>query len=575
MEAVPERIDFQRSYSVLYWGRFSGKVVSNGGKYKMRVEDVYLEPDHSLVKDYLHHFHHLEPFYDYNPGEDSAFVMRAERLKRRETPVSREALASVLEQYHMGLEHPAVQSNLDRLRQPDSVVVVGGQQAGILTGPLYTIYKAITLIQLAQREEKRLQRPVIPVFWIAGEDHDLEEVNHLHLFSQGNTEKIILPVEAGEKVPVSEVVPGKELLEAWLRELGDQLPDTPYKSQLLEVLREISRDEVSLSRHFARLMHHLFSHYGLLMIDSAFPPLRHLELPFFRWLIQHNETLGQAVLKQATRLQAAGYPVSVDLEADKAHLFLQVEGQRQALYRNAEGIFYTKDGENRFSREQLLKELEANPVRFSNNVLTRPLMQEVLFPTLAFVAGPGEISYWGLLRSAFQQAGLEMPILFPRIGITLVSRKAEKEMRRFRLTVDDVLHRLQEKKQRWLQTQVDLDVETTFSQVQTRIDGIYQPLLREISSIRPDLESLGETNRGKVLEQVEHLKKETWKALEKRGETDLRRFSELEAELRPCGHLQERVHNWIPWWNLLGEGALEELVRSPLLSIQTHRVVYL
>ncbi|MFD1407305.1 bacillithiol biosynthesis cysteine-adding enzyme BshC [Kroppenstedtia eburnea] len=541
----------------------------------MRVEDVYLEPDHPLIRDYLHLFHHLESFYDYNPGEDSAFVMRAEKLNRRETPVSREALASVLEQYHAGMEHPAVQANLDRLRQPDSLVVVGGQQAGILTGPLYTIYKAITLIQLARREEKRLNRPVIPVFWIAGEDHDLEEVNHLHLLSEGNTEKIIFPVEAGEKVPVSEVIPEKGLLEEWIRELGRRLPDTPHKSGLLEMLGEISRDKVSLSRHFARLMHRLFGHYGLLMIDSAFAPLRRLEVPLFEWLIQHNETFGQAVLDQAARLQAEGYPVSVDLESDKAHLFLLVDGQRQALYRSPEGMFYTRDGENRFSREQLLKQLEENPARFSNNVLTRPLMQETLFPTLAFVGGPGEISYWGLLRSAFRQAGLEMPILFPRTGITLVSRKAEKEMRRYRLTVDDVLHRLQEKKQRWLEGQVHLDVEETFSHVQTRLDRIYRPLIREISSIRPDLESLGETNRAKVLEQVEYLKKETWKALEKRGETDLRRFSELEAELRPGGGLQERVHNFLPWWNLLGESWLEELVRSPLLSVQTHRVVYL
>ncbi|GGA32528.1 putative cysteine ligase BshC [Kroppenstedtia guangzhouensis] len=541
----------------------------------MRVEDVYLEPDHPLVMDYLHLFHHLEPFYDYNPGEDSAFVMRAERLNRRETPVSREDLASVLEQYHAGLEHPAVQANLDRLRRPDSLVVVGGQQAGILTGPLYTLYKGITLIQLARREEKRLNRPVIPVFWIAGEDHDLEEVNHLHLLSGGNTEKIILPVETGEKMPVSEVVPGRKQLEGWIRELGRRLPDTPHKSGLLDMLQEITRNEVSLSRHFARLMHRLFGRYGLLMIDSAFPALRRLEVPFFQWLIQHNETFGQAVLDQAARLQAEGYPVSVDLESDKAHLFLLVDGQRQALYRSPGGMFYTRDGGSRFSREQLLEQLWENPARFSNNVLTRPLMQEILFPTLAFVAGPGEISYWGLLRSAFRQAGLEMPILFPRTGITLVSRKAEKEMRRFRLTVDDVLHRLQEKKQRWLERQVHLDVEEIFSQAQTRMDAIYRPLIREISSIRPDLESLGETNREKILEQVEYLKKETWKALKKREETDLRRFSELEAELLPKGLLQERVHNFIPWWNHFGEGWLEELVRSPLLSVHTHRVVYL
>lgn len=556
---------------MLYWGRLIKEK-----RFGMRVEDVYLDPDHPIVKDYLHFFHKLTSCYDYNPGEDSSFVLRAEKLNRREDPVSREELAAVLERYHgVELDHPAVRNNLERLRQPDSLVVVGGQQAGILTGPLYTIYKVITLIQLSQREERRLNRPVIPVFWIAGEDHDLEEVNHLHLFSEGMAEKFILPVETEGKSSVAEIVPGAGLLEEWIEDLGQRLPDTLHKPTLLETLRGLSRDEVSLSRHFARLLHQLFGRYGLLMIDSTYEPLRRLEAPFFEWLIRDNEKFNQAVMDQASWLEEAGYPVTVDLEVDKAHLFLSVDGQRQALYRRPDGMFQTRDEERVISREQLLEQLQENPGRFSNNVLTRPLMQEYLFPTLAFVAGPGEISYWALLKSAFRLAGMEMPVLFPRTGVTLVSPKAAKEMRRYRLTVDDVMHRLKEKKQSWLEAEYHLDVEQVFFRVRNRMEEIYRPLIGEISVLRPDLESLGETNKKKVLEQVEYLKKETRKALEKKGEADLRRLEELEAELYPDGRLQERVHNLIPWLNRYGEEWLEELIRSPLLSVHTHRVVYL
>jgi len=197
----------------------------------MRVEDIFLEWNHPLYRDYLHFFDRLQPYYTYPPGDDSSFHLRERILKKRESPLSREELARVISQYHAGeLEHPAVRSNLDRLTHSDSLVVVGGQQAGILTGPLYTIYKAITLIQLAEREERRLNRPVIPIFWIAGEDHDLEEVNHLHLITQGKLEKWTLPVP-DEHRPISSTVPDLDSLLRWIEELGWHLPDTPYRPE--------------------------------------------------------------------------------------------------------------------------------------------------------------------------------------------------------------------------------------------------------------------------------------------------------------------------------------------------------
>lgn len=541
----------------------------------MRVEDIFLEWNHPLYRDYLHFFDRLQPYYTYPPGDDSSFHLRERILKKRESPLSREELARVISQYHAGeLEHPAVRSNLDRLTHSDSLVVVGGQQAGILTGPLYTIYKAITLIQLAEREERRLNRPVIPIFWIAGEDHDLEEVNHLHLITQGKLEKWTLPVP-DEHRPISSTVPDLDSLLRWIEELGWHLPDTPYKQELLATLMELSQEPASLSRHFARLMHRLFGRYGLLLIDSAFPPLRQLEIPFFTWLIEHNEALGEEWVKQSHRLEQDGYPVSVDVHPDKAHLFLIVEGKREPLYRVGKGLFGTKDGQQTFTRGKLLEHLHQHPEDFSNNVLTRPLMQEYLFPTLATVLGPGELAYWALLKPAFSLAGMEMPILYPRIGLTLVGRKSEKEMNRYRLTVDDVFHRLEEKKRLWLKEQYQLDVDAVFRDVRTRLEEIYRPLIGQISGVRPDLQQMGETNRKLVLQQIEYLERETWKALAKREETDLSRFAQLETELYPKGQLQERVHNVIPWLNRYGEKWLEELVQTPLLSTRAHRVVFL
>lgn len=542
----------------------------------MRVEEIYMEPGNSLLRDYFYRFKRLEPYFTYHPGDDSEFFRRAERLEKRNHPVSREQLADVLRQYHADeLDHPAVRSNLERLCHSDSLVVVGGQQAGILTGPLYTIHKAITLIQLAEREERRLNRPVIPVFWIAGEDHDWDEVNHLHLLStEGTVEKITLPVQVHGKPSVSNVFPDPDQLIQWIENVGRHLPDTPYKREWMDLLKELSRDRLSLSRHFARLLHHLFGRYGLLMIDSAFQPLRRLETPFFQWLIEENESLNREILKQADHLKQDGYPVTVDVGLDKANLFLSTDTDRKALYRTEDGTFFTKDGEI-ITHKELLERVYREPGILSNNVLTRPLMQEFLFPTLATVLGPGEIAYWALLKSAFSLAGMEMPVLFPRNSVTLVGRKGEKEMQRFQLTVDDVLHRLEAKKWSWLERQYHLDVDAVFGRVRSRIKEIYHPLIGEISGVRPDLKDLGNTNCGHIMKQVNFLEQETRKALEKREEVELQRFDLLEAEICPGGALQERVHNMIPWWNLYGKGWVDQLLQTPLVQKNHHRVVYL
>ncbi|MFC4076543.1 bacillithiol biosynthesis cysteine-adding enzyme BshC [Salinithrix halophila] len=541
----------------------------------MRIEDIYLEPSNPLVRDYLQFFHKTSKYYSYDPGDEASFSLRAARLKKKDPMVPKERLAEVIRRFHgEELRSPEAEENLRRLERADSLVVIGGQQAGLFTGPLYTLYKAITLIQLANREEKRLQRPVIPVFWIAGEDHDLEEVNHIHLPRKTKSVKLSLSLDLKKRVAAGEVAPGSDKLERWLDRLASMLPDTSRKRDLVEEMRALSQEPGSLSRHFARLMHRLFGCYGLLMIDASYSPLRHLEIPFFEWLIREARTINEQVWAAARRMEEEGYVPQVDMEETKAHFFLREDGERTALYTEGEG-FRDREGNRRWSKEELLKRLRSCPADFSNNVITRPLMQEFLFPTLATVLGHGEIAYWGLLKEAFEYAGMEMPPLFPRTGVTLIGQREEKLLRRYRLTLDDVLHRLEAKKNAWLACQYQVNAGELFGQVRRRLEEIYRPLLGEIGGLRPDLTRLGEANWDKVLQEIGWLEKETVKAMEEREEADLRRFAELAAALFPGGSLQERIYNVLPYWNAYGEEWIQRLTETPLLSKETHRVVYL
>ncbi|SDW05931.1 bacillithiol biosynthesis cysteine-adding enzyme BshC [Marininema mesophilum] len=542
----------------------------------MRIEDIYLESSNPLFRDYLQTFQKTIDFYTYDPGDDTAFSVRAHRLSERVQSAPRHELVKVLRQYHgEELTSSEVEANLKRLEDPRSLSVVGGQQAGLFMGPLYTLYKAITLIQLASREEQRLGRPVIPVFWIAGEDHDIEEVDHIHLSLRKELVKlqIDLGIETKKRISISEIELDDQL-DKMLEQLANLLPDTPHKQGLLEEMRQLAYQPSSISRHFARMMHRLFSPFGLIFIDSAYPPLRQLEVPFFEWLILEAKPISDRVLATAGRLQEKGYPLQVEPEEGRVHLFLREDGERTALYLDGEG-FRNREGDQRWSRQEILRRLYDRPEDFSNNVVTRPLMQEFLFPTLATVLGTGEITYWALLKSAFEHAGMEMPILYPRVGVTLIGPREEKWLRRYQLTPYAAIHHLKEREQEWLATQYQVDAEQTFARIRQRVEEIYQPLLGDLRGLRSDLVNKGEMNRERVLREFGWLENEVRKALAERSATDGNRFNELALYLCPNGMLQERVHNVLPYWNQYGENWIRRLGEIPLLSKESHRVVYL
>lgn len=193
-------------------------------------------PTNPFLIDYYRSDHFLNLLYEYNPFVEKSYFERVHYIDKRENPLHRKKLVEVLRSYHTPeLLHPAVEENLRRLRQTGSVVIIGGQQAGLLTGPLYTISKAIALIQMAKQKEKQLQRPVIPVFWIAGEDHDLDEVDHVWVRDgQLKPQKHRFPVEKRGKFPISSLEITPKQLHSWLDQLSFILPDRIYKQEWLD-----------------------------------------------------------------------------------------------------------------------------------------------------------------------------------------------------------------------------------------------------------------------------------------------------------------------------------------------------
>lgn len=530
-----------------------------------------------LAEDYICSREAVRALYEYDVHFDSNLSARAQWLDETENArVHRQNLVEYLSIYNRRLnDHPEVRQSLERLSQQGALVVTGGQQSGLFTGPLFVIYKAASVIAAAREAEAKLGRPVVPVFWIAGEDHDWDEVNHTFLPDRnGNIVKVKLHGRFSGRDSVSSVHVDADQWKNAIEQVEQLLPDTVHKPGLVKLLRDIHESSSNLSDAFARMLSALFGGSGLVLMDAAEQGLRALEQPVFANMIRKNDVLRHAYLQGASQVVGAGYDMPAEVAEDGANLFYIHQGAR-LLLTYKDGLFGDRKGLVSFTEDRLLQELAEHPERFSNNVLTRPLMQDSVLPVLAVILGHGEIAYWGLTREAFRQFGLQMPILLPRLSFTILEDIHHKHMQQYGLSFQDVQYRLEERKQQWLDGQETLAVEEEFAKAQQAIETVYRPLLDRLAEIQAGLGRIGETNLRKIGEQVQYMQQQTHRAIAEKHEAGLRHWNGIQASLFPTNKPQERVHNVLFYLNQYGTEWIERLIGSQSEFTGQHQVIRL
>ncbi|HIW32785.1 MAG TPA: bacillithiol biosynthesis cysteine-adding enzyme BshC [Candidatus Paenibacillus intestinavium] len=521
----------------------------------------------------------VEKLYGYYAGNDTDWVKRASKLTElQHTRVNSESLANVLKAYNERLSaSEATIANIAHIAQ-GAKVVIGGQQAGIWTGPLLVVHKAVSIIQAALSASEQLQEKIVPVFWIAGEDHDWDEVNHTYVISPDQQlKKLSIGRDASLKTSVSRTAISAEQWQEALEELSEQLPGSEFKEQLVQELQQMAEKSNSLSDFFGHMLSKLFAQYGLVLIDSDDAAVRAIESSMFARLLKHNDELEEAYLQTAQAVRDMGYSLQADVTANSANLFVFVkesQSDRVLLYKE-NGEFRDRKNQYRWTMEQLEQLLQHEPQSFSNNVLTRPLMQDHLFPVLATVLGSGEISYWGLTKQAFEVLGMEMPIIVPRMSYTLVEGIIAKNMAKYELSFADVMDQFQERKQQWLHDQDELHIADQFGHVREQFTAMYAPLIELAGSIQSGLAKLGDTNMNKIIEQMTYMEAKTVDAQQKQFEAAIRQLDRVELTLKPNGKPQERVLSMISYWNRYDKVWLDAIFATGYSRTGGHEIVHL
>ncbi|MBM3265349.1 MAG: bacillithiol biosynthesis cysteine-adding enzyme BshC [candidate division Zixibacteria bacterium] len=521
------------------------------------------------------HFASVSRFYRYDPRDPSSWERMAEEVKTRLSPPPRETLASILMRQNrlFGADETTL-SGIEALKDERTLVVSTGQQTGLFTGPLYTIYKAVTAVKLAKTVEQRLGRRVVPVFWMAADDHDFAEIDHT-IFCLLDTppRRLALPGhDPNDRRSASSRRFG-EAVQTLTNECRESLAGTPFQQEVVTWLQTCCTTETSMSEGFARLMTLLFKGHGLLLVDPTDPELKTLAASIFEREAAFPLVSTGAVLTASDTLHTAGFPTQIERTPDAVNLFVYRDKQRVALsYRDAR--FYTRDGQS-YAPETLLDMIREHPETFSHNAITRPIVQDTLFPVLAYVGGPAEIGYYGQLDGVYKHFGLPFPIVYPRASLTLIEPRVARIMETLELTPEDFLTGVWPVFEQRLRTEMSEELAASFEHARTEFSRHFETIGRLVEDIDVTLGRVAEAAERKSLFELERLEEKAVQAIKRKHKTTRDQLQAAVDQIVPLGHPQERVASIWPFVARHGVDLMDTLFEAIDVSDFSHRVVYL
>ncbi|WP_026692131.1 bacillithiol biosynthesis cysteine-adding enzyme BshC [Peribacillus kribbensis] len=540
----------------------------------MEIKDLVLPSINQFASDYTSGRLKTDNFFHYDLNDEKVYEKRYSELMNRQ--FYRTELSEAIREFMRPLEiNERVHQNIEALKEAGTVAVVGGQQAGLLSGPLYTIHKAISVISLARQQEKALNKKVVPVFWIAGEDHDYQEVNHVYILKNGRPEKTSYPYYSAGKPMVSDIGLDYETAVSWVERIFESYGETDHTNALISGMKEILKNSRNFVDFFARLMHEWFKEYGLLLIDASDIRLRGLESGYFTTMIKKAPEITAAVLEQQEFIASEGYKKAIEMSGNAANLFYYdlTDKERSLLELDGRGGF-TAPGQS-FTEAELLHIAETGPEALSNNVVTRPLMQESVFPVLAFIAGPGEAAYWAELKKAFELFEMKMPPIVPRLNFTLVERPIAADLDDLGLSLEDVLTgKTDESLQQFIEKIKDENLENLYQHMLESVQKAHADFSSHALTIDAALEPLLKKNQELIQKQLEFIHDKADGANRMKYSIIIRKYERAAASLYPGNSPQERI--WNPFYFLNKYPDLvQKLAEKDYEFNNKHKAVYL
>jgi bacillithiol biosynthesis cysteine-adding enzyme BshC len=522
-----------------------------------------------LAADYAYDFPSVAPFFSGDPADRSAWTATIERTQAHARRRAEIAGVIARQQERRGAPAAAVAAGR-RLADPTTVAIVTGQQAGLFGGPLFTLLKAVTALKLADQVARDHKVPVVTVFWIDGEDHDWDEVRACTVFGDDLMPRTVtLPARvSAEPVPVATVRLDHTIVEA-IDQLEQILPATEFRTSLIADLRAAYAPGVGMADAFGRWLERTLGSRGLIVYDSSDPASKPLVSEVFARELSMPGRTATLASRAGSDLAARGYHSQVHAQDDQLALF-HLDGGRHAI-RQENGHFLV--GEQNYVPATLVREASERPTSFSPNVLLRPVVQDTMFPTICYVAGPNELAYLGQLRGVYDHFGVPMPLMYPRASATLLDSAAMRFLTKYQLPLEALQPQDEAALNELLSSQIPPAVEESFAAAGEGIDTRMAALAAALRALDPTLEGAAQSTLGRMRHDLQALRGKMIQAAKRRDETLRRQFMHARALTFPNGHAQERTIAFVSFLNQYGPALIDRLTDGLPLDLGRHWIV--
>ncbi len=519
-----------------------------------------------LYSSYLNEFPKVAEFFAHPPTLDS--VSKVAREVVVDLPL-RSRVADILRAQNRVLgTDAAVEASLDQFAA-GAATVVSGQQVGLFSGPSYTIYKVLSALRLAE-ELRRTGKPAVTVFWLATEDHDLAEVNHCLWPSRGGSELLELERESPAKRRVGELPLGDGVLPLVERAAGTL--EGPAAAQTAAALRAAYQPSETYGSAFGKLLARIFAGTGLILLDPLSAGLHALAAPLYRAALEQHTELAKELLARSKALEKRGFHAQVKVTEQNTLLFVDVDGERLPL-RARNGDFAL--GRRTLSLHELTDLLGSSPEVFSANVLLRPIVQDLLLSTTAYVAGAAEIAYFGQASVAYKRLLGRMPVILPRASFTLIEPHVAGLLRKYGLEFADLFGGRGPVRRKMEAALLPRGLSRRFEDGEKTLRKMFKGLRQPVAKLDRTLIGSLDTSERKMLYQFAHVQEKVGRALAFRSKVLDAHERELIGLLYPHGELQERSLCFLPALAAHGFDLLEDLARRITPGSAQHHVLYL
>ena len=448
-------------------------------------------------------------------------------------------------------------------------MVTTGQQPGLFSGPLYSLYKALTAIKLAEALEPVVQRPVLPLFWVASEDHDWAEADHTYLLDQENELSLFrVPGQEGPAGRPLSKIPIQTGLESLVDEFIQAIPNSEFKDSYITLIRDSYPSGATLPQGFRAVLEGFLGAYPIAFVDAADPGLKEASAPVLMRELEHAEEHEALLSRVATHLSMEGYGIQVPILEGGVNLFLEGPSGRDRLYQNGSDFRLNQANVTR-SLEDIRRLAGEDPSVLSPNVLLRPVVESALFPTLSYVAGPSELSYFAQLKEYFHAFEIRMPVIHPRFSATLVETKVGKVLDKFHLSLEGLNRPYHELAAEIAREEIPAEVRRSLGEIRGAVGKGAGTLAKAAQEIDSTLKGPVTHARNAAFSAFDDAERKILQAVKRQNEITLGQLEKAQKNLFPDGKPQERVLNALYYLARYGPELIPTLLEEFQVALGT------